>query len=183
MRAFVAVDLDEANRQLLQSWLQERVKRNPAVRWEKPAQLHVTLHFVGDVKKSELQALYTRVSESTVGQNRFDLFPRDVQTLGNPARVLCLGFGLQPRLLEVADLVRTCSEECGLSTGAKPFFAHLTLGRVRDNQTLTGAEITEIAATLPDLQAWTVQEILFKESSLLPGGAQHRVVHRIPLDD
>ena len=183
MRAFVAVDLDEMNRQSLQLWFQERAKRHPAVRWEKPAQLHVTLHFLGDVKKSEFQALYTLVSERLAGQNSFDLFPREVQTLGNPTRVLCLGFGLQPRLLEVADVVRSCSEECELSTGAKPFFAHLTLGRVRDKQTLTGAEFTEIAASLPDLQAWTVREVLFKESNLLPGGAAHRIVHRISLDD
>lgn len=183
MRSFVAIDLDKANRNLLADWLDERSREDKDIRWVPAEQSHLTLQFLGDVSSETLAALALQLSEQLRDKHSFELFPRGVQTLGRPPRVLCVSFALQPYLLEIVDVVRECSRALKIDADTKPFLAHLTLGRVRDEARLDAERIERLRASLPELQPWRIEAVHIKESQLGKRGAVHRIIRSVPLDD
>ena len=141
MRTFIAVDVPDDVKMKVGDYL-ETLKETfdkRKVKWVLPENLHFTIKFLGEVKKSELENLIQCVSQTA---SRFDSFTLGLSGLGffpseHKPRVLWIGAdGGADCLLEVYQDLESCLEAYGYDRDAKPFSPHLTVGRVRKHEKL-----------------------------------------------
>ena len=138
MRVFIAVDVsDEVLKAIgdLQKQLQSRVRSGQrGVNWVRPAIMHLTLKFLGEVKDDEIVEV-CRVVEDVAGRHsRFEL---DVEAVGyfggKSARVVWVGMaGGSDRLTKLADELDKGLASIGFAKETRPFTGHLTLCRIRN---------------------------------------------------
>jgi len=145
-RVFVAVDVGDAVRREVTRVIDvltgrlEAAKTPPKVVWVKPASLHVTIKFIGEVGPEELERLQVlltppiRVAPFSLVWRGIGVFP----AAKNP-RALWLGVtdGAAPLAAVEAEVSRRLAGVNAVELDARAFSPHLTLGRVK----MTGAGI------------------------------------------
>lgn len=184
IRCFVALNLDiPAVRRIseLQDKLRSRAKGQPLrVGWVPPANLHLTLKFLGDIPAETMPAVRDRLAERLLGRPAFTMQVRGVGAFPNvdQARVLWVGLtddgGHLDRL--AADMDQWLVD-LGFARETRPFRPHVTLGRVREGSAaglIAGDEALELGPAL-------AQEVVFFESVLQRRGAEYRALGRYGL--
>lgn len=138
-------------------------------------QVHMTLLFIGEVPERELGATADSVERAAAGVEAFDLTVEGLFPLPErgPARLIAAGTDTPGALLElrrrlVPRLVAPRSKQT-------PFRPHLTLCRFRAP---TRYELPPLELAL---EPFRVDSISLQRSILLPEGAEHRQVLRVPL--
>jgi RNA 2',3'-cyclic 3'-phosphodiesterase len=144
-----------------------------------PAQLHLTLHFLGEVDPQRAEAL-TAALAPALDVPAFDATLGALGTFppaGAP-RVVWSGLALgheQTIALQTALQPRLRDARLAPPADERPFFPHVTLARVRRTaRPGAGRALRAAMATLRPPQArWTVGRVTLYESLLSSGGAQH----------
>lgn len=165
VRCFVAVEpppeLTSRLREL------ERPDR-PGLRWTRPEQWHVTLHFLAAVDPEALL-------EAMDGL----VWADPVVAEAGPAPT---ALSRQVWVLPVAGLDGLASSVAGRTAGLaddlgedRRFRGHLTLARARDPKALRGLPTPAVVAR------WSVREVVAFRSELLPRGARHHEIGRWPV--
>jgi 2'-5' RNA ligase len=182
MRCFVAVDLSAEVRAAVAE-VQARVRAaapNADVRWLEPHAFHLTLKFLGAVPDERVVAVSAAL-ERVVSGPPLDLEARGLGAFPTIRRPHVLWAGIAvgaPRLVTLAADVERALVPLGFPPEARPFQAHLTVGRVRsprDAGVLAKAIAVEGAVALG---AWTASEVVLYQSHLKPTGAVHEKVSR-----
>jgi len=140
MRVFVAVDVGEAVRREVTRVVTtltgklEAVKTPPKVVWVKPAALHVTIRFIGEVESAEVERLQELLAPP-IAIAPFELQWRGVGTFPNnkQPRALWLGVinGAAPLAQVEAEVSRRLAGESAVEIEDRAFLPHLTIGRVK----------------------------------------------------
>ena len=158
MRLFIAIDINDDVRAAvakLQQELKGRMKNQNGLKWVNPELMHLTLKFLGEVSAGgETSPAATRLGEAGPNgrdENRIDEINDAVEiacadkktfefsfsvvgTFGRPVKVLWLGSEkLSAELAGLAGDIEQALEAIGFERESRPFSAHLTLARVRDN--------------------------------------------------
>ena len=184
IRAFIAINLPaEVKRALgnVAATLDAGLPRG-AVRWVRPEQMHLTLRFLGDTPAGRLPALAAVLDDVTGRHSPFAL--RLTAAGGFPnarrPRVVWVGLGGDEAALAalVADLNAALSA-LGLPPEDKPFRAHLTLGRVKDER---AAQSIDWSAAVPALDV-PVTAVHLIESQLRPEGPVYTIRHTSQLGE
>ncbi len=185
MRTFIAFKPPEGIARRIDR-LQTRLRAEGLeVRWVKPANIHLTLKFLGETDPAAGKAIQGAMQAAVADQAPLEL------ALG--------GLGGFPKLFRPRVLWQAVAGECerlgaiqqaledrlalhGFEREKRPFRAHLTIGRVRNPKRWRAAQ-TEIAKRMQDLplQAFTVDTLFWYESHLSPGGAEYTLLARAPL--
>ncbi len=154
----------------LQSNLKTRIRD---IRWSRPENLHLTLHFFGETTQENLEKI--RVSMLSVKRCHRP-FQVDVVGLGafpdlRRPRVLWLGLNPQDQLGQLHRDCQRALREAGLVTDTVPYSAHLTIGRARQRT----KELIAVGGELEDrlIGHLPVDRLVLYESRLRPGGAEH----------
>jgi 2'-5' RNA ligase len=112
----------------------EAVKTPPKVVWVKPAALHVTIKFLGEVEAAEVARLQS-VLFAPIPLAPFELSWRGVGTFPNNRhpRALWLGVinGAAPLAQLEAEVAQRLSDGAAAELEDRAFLPHLTLGRVK----------------------------------------------------
>ncbi len=125
-RQFIALDLPDSVRGEL-ARLCEPLEE---VRWTEPAQLHVTLRFLGEVPEERREEAVRRLAGI-----RVEPFVLPVEGVGvfppkGPPRVVWAGTGRgHPRLFQLRQRIDDALIGAGLDFDLRTFHAHVTLGR------------------------------------------------------
>jgi RNA 2',3'-cyclic 3'-phosphodiesterase len=183
MRAFIAVEIDEAVRRraaqlsrALASALEQGGGRR-SVSWVAPQNLHLTLRFLGEVDPATAEAVTGRLAPPfvtpafEVGLSGLGTFPP-----AGPPRVIWLAVsGGAKALSDVSREVDARLAGLGLPTDERGFHAHLTLGRVKRP---TGPRLPDAiaAAGAADAGRCRVDHVTLFESRLSPSGATYCVI-------
>jgi len=140
MRVFVAVDAGEAVRREVTRVVTaltgklEAVKTPPKVVWVKPAALHVTIRFIGEVEPAEVERLQELLAPP-IAMAPFELQWRGVGTFPNnkQPRALWLGVinGAAPLARLEAEVSRRLAGQAAVEIEDRAFLPHLTIGRVK----------------------------------------------------
>lgn len=140
MRLFVAIDVGDAVRReaarVVASLTQklEAAKAPPKVVWVKPAALHVTIKFPGEVPDAQVPAI-TAALTPPVPLAPFTLQWRGIGTFPNPRHPRALWLGVVNGAAALAQLEAEVSRRLagGRAFGIedRSFLPHLTLGRVK----------------------------------------------------
>ncbi len=153
--------------------------------WVKPANIHLTMLFLGDMAERDMPAIISSIDNGLKGTPPIEislsgmgLFP-DIKR----PRVMWLGLnGDKERLSALRDRLQSPLELFGVEQEKRPFTPHLTLARfrrpVKDGTLLKGlidkySDITGPQGRLDEL-------VLFK-SELRQGGSVYTRIHAWPL--
>jgi RNA 2',3'-cyclic 3'-phosphodiesterase len=171
LRTFIALEVPELHKQAILAHLNSWSKlHRQGINWVSPANLHLTLLFIGDTQSGDLPEMQEALFKQVLISTGFTM--------------KCLGFELfparEPRLLWVKletadkgiftfakDLHRTV-REFGYEPDPKPLKLHITVGRIKARQPVW-LEEEFLKAELPGETA-LYDTVTFYQSVLKPDG-------------
>jgi 2'-5' RNA ligase len=173
MRLFVAVHLPAEVRERLAS-VQDRLRRAQAdVSWVKPANLHITLKFLGETEPKRLERIQSALADAAGSASPFSMTLAGVGTFGGRIpRVVWAGVQEgADRLEALAGAVENWLARVGFPKEKRGFTAHFTMGRVRSPK-----NVTALLAALRDepsapLGSVPVDRFFLMQSELNPSGS------------
>jgi 2'-5' RNA ligase len=186
LRCFVAIDVPPDVRDAVVR-AQVRIRRDAGgadVRWTEPAQIHLTLAFLGAVSEGRVPDVSAALDAVTAAAAPV---PLAVAGLGafpsaRRPRIVWAGVGGDVAALRaLAEDVQHALAPLGFVPDGRPFRAHVTVGRARTPRGAGALAAAIHAAHDVELGAWTADEVVLYESRLRPAGALHVPVSRHPL--
>ena len=189
IRAFLAVELSDELRaelatvqQELKRKIEPEMKRNTRIAWARPASIHLTMKFLGDMDEQVADPLLAAVEQAigslmavNVPLERLGAFP-----LPQSPRVLWVGpsesweRGAEARrVAEIHGAIEQACEGLGFHRETRPFSPHLTLARIRVGERHIGVALAKggvLDRTL-SLGALAVDSVVLMKSELRPTGS------------
>ncbi len=189
MRAFVAIELPDSVKKKLAGLVgQLKDAGIGGLRPVRPEGIHLTLKFLGDVPADRIGAIGDAAGRAAVRHPPFALSLSGVGAFpgGRAPRVLWAGIaGDLDRLAALQASVDDCLSELGFARERRAFNPHLTLARLRDSASREdrARALRVLEAAQPSRNAgFVVDGVALFQSTLGPGGAVYRRLHRVPLD-
>jgi RNA 2',3'-cyclic 3'-phosphodiesterase len=135
IRAFIAIELPDHIKHKLGE-VQERLKagRLP-VKWVAPGSIHLTMKFLDSITQDTADAVTGVMQEASIVSEPFRLMVKGLGVFPNPRRVQVVWAGLGGdigRLIELQKELDSGLSRLGFTLESRPFTAHLTLARMRD---------------------------------------------------
>lgn len=191
MRAFFCLDLDQPTKDKLRAQIQP-LKRLPVdVKWVAPANMHITMVFLGDVDDGlvpDLEVAARQALEETgldspidVTLDRLGAFPHV-----HKPRVVWAGCTSDPEPVKrLATSLEQALEPLGFDSEDRPFTTHVTLGRVKERGRSQGLQdLTEaIESHEPFRYDVEIDRLTLMQSRLGPEGPTYDSVLAIPLGE
>jgi len=156
-----------------------RLSSEDRVRWTRPENVHLTLKFLGDVRKETLDDLRAALGEACAGHAPFDVALAGLGAFPSTrrARILWAGVGAgSNRLRSLATDIDAALAHLGFEREKRPYVPHLTLGRVRGRPASL-----DLPSTTRELR-FRVRHVELMESTLTAEGATYRTVEDFALE-
>ena len=179
MRLFVAIELDDVTRQAVAAEQKRLVQSlgDAASEWRfvRPAQLHVTLLFLGEVEAAQASSIVEAMRHQidrpvyTMAVDGLGMFPRR-----GVARVLWLNLveGVE-QTLDVYARIQARLDPLGVPRESRPLAPHLTLARRRRGRGRVRLDPTAAGGILA---RWQVDGVQLIESRLSSDGPIYRTL-------
>lgn len=205
MRCFLAIDLSDEARNAAARWMHAQKRDLRDIRWNDVAQLHITLHFLGEIDAAQRDGLRSALQTIAASIMPFRLHLGEIGAFPSPSapRVIWIGVD-DPAECCAAIFCRTMPAiaAAGIRIDDRPFTPHVTLGRAHGSAGVRNlarwfAETTPLrrgrpsgAAARTDKSGGTVVgpnpapiefpvcEMVLYESHLTPTGALHTPLDR-----
>ncbi len=189
LRAFVAVELADETRAVIRK-VEGVLQAAPvarAVKWVDPAQMHITVKFLGETPVAKLDALRAALDRVGAAHAPFALHLAGLGTFpgGQRVRVVWIGLdqGVAP-LVALTNDAETALTALGFAPERHDPSPHVTLGRVRDHATLDERrQLGDILRGLrvPEFPVVQVDHLSLMRSHLSPQGARYERLHAAAL--
>ncbi len=183
IRTFIAFETPARVREKI-SELQLRLKESfTGVRWESPDKFHITIKFLGNVKKEQMPEILEGITGASKHFSRFQVTYEHVGAfphLKNP-RVLWVGCRNDDGILAGLKVaLDNALMPYGFEIEERSFHPHLTLGRIKDpGRTRHLTPMSEYLTFEP--QTFGVESIVVMKSDLRPNGSVYTPLMIIPL--
>lgn len=147
------------------------------ITWVRPAELHFTLSFLGEIIDREIPKLLTTVNDAVRDLPAFDLLCRGIgvfPSFDNP-RTIWLGVtDGHDEMIELHSRIEQALRPLGFRGEHRRYRPHLTLGRIRQSDTGM-IELREQLEELQDYEAgiMTVSEVTIFHSDLRSSGPEY----------
>lgn len=130
MKAFVAIEFEDETKEYL-SALQQNVKTYcKSGNYTKKENFHLTLRFIGEVKREEIDALSEAVCEAANRSKSFSMNLYDIDFFQNGEKnIVWAGLGKNKNLARLYQTLEKCLEKQGFSREKRGLSPHITLGR------------------------------------------------------
>jgi len=152
------------------------------LRWVEPANLHLTVQFLGNVPEERLAAVQEAVAAAAAGARPLLLAVRGAGAFPSARRARVVWAGLHGELAPLTGLAQTLAASLaplGFPPEERPFSPHLTLARARDGAPgLAGALAAQRDA---ELGSWRAGELVLFCPHLAPDGPRYEPILRAPL--
>lgn len=185
IRSFLAFKLPGEVRAVIDRVLPDLASASGDVKWVRPANVHLTIVFLGTLAEGILPELKAAVKEVAGRHGPFDVAVRGTGFFPNKRRPRVVWLGLEGDIQPLGgfrDDLQKALVPFGIQQEKRPFRPHLTLGRFRKGASmsdrLAGAVSGHEGVTSPVCPLGDL--VLFK-SDLRPGGAVYTVLDRFPL--
>jgi 2'-5' RNA ligase len=205
-RLFVAIELPEGVREALRNaiGLLQRGGLTAGLRWVRPKGIHLTLKFLGATAEPRVPEIAAALRRALAGAPAFDLQPEGFGTFPevrldrrrHTLRVVWVGIaGDTAALSTLAERVEGALAPLGYPEEKRPYSAHLTLARVRDDA--DGPTMASLCDALrpylakssrsaqdltPAFPGFRAERVALIESKIAPDGAQYRAIETFALD-
>lgn len=132
-RVFVAIEVPDAVREGLTGPLNALQALHEAVRINPVERMHLTLHFLGHLPRSDVEQLEAALAPTVLRHQRFRLAAEGVGAFPDIRRPRVVWAGIDgevPKLIALQTDLGEALRQAGVAVEDR-FHAHLTLGRVR----------------------------------------------------
>jgi 2'-5' RNA ligase len=135
MRTFLAFEVEERVKEKILSMTEHfrRIDRN--VRWVRPENSHVTIHFFGEVDEENIPEIEGIIRDATQETSPFTIEIRGISTFPSITRARVIWYGIynHEKLNTVYNNVRDGLKGRGIveKLETRPYTPHLTAGRVK----------------------------------------------------
>jgi 2'-5' RNA ligase len=156
-------------------------KRGLRVAWVAPANLHVTLKFLGWTAAEVVDAVRDRLLLVAGRRKPFEVTARGVGAFpsAGAARILWAGVADPSGALgAIAAEIDAEMAALGYPRETRPFSAHVTVGRVKDGR---GAEEVLAPHHATDFGSSSIRELILYESVTKSSGSEYTALARAPL--
>jgi len=166
-RLFVAIDLPDELRQVLQTWPPTGVR---GIRCTPSEQMHLTLHFLGECARQPIvEALSRVVAES---------FPLQLKGVGKFGAANCgviLWAGVEPQsaLTKLHAALADTLSKTGYQPESRPYHPHITLARCQPHALRQAVDDFLRAHDAESLPPFVATEFALYSSELTPRGPVH----------
>jgi 2'-5' RNA ligase len=194
MRCFVGLELPAEVQAAAGEVLRELKRSGADLKWVRPENLHVTLKFLGEVEDGRTQEICQAIEAACAGQPALELSLAEAGAFPSPQRPQVVWLGLAGQVAELAGLAGRIDEAlAGLSFApeARPFKAHVTLGRLRRGKggarsSASSAPLTRALVGLASQAghegpSFVAQRVVLMKSTLTPQGSIYDPVQVITL--
>jgi len=140
MRCFIAIEINKQTQKALGALQRELAGkvdiRKSDVKWVQPANIHITLKFLGDIKNEQSVDICKIAGQAAARHSRFDIEFKGLGCFGGrSARVVWVGTGKgSEQLGDLAADIDGALAQLGYPAERRKFAAHLTLCRVRNTE-------------------------------------------------
>lgn len=171
MRLFVGLDLPEH----VKSALLATMGGVAGARWQAPAQLHLTLRFIGEVDRHTAADIAAALGRVKLRQFMAEL--GDPGLFNHRGRIDTLWVGVRPAeaLTQLARSINAALASVGLPPEPRAFVPHITTARGRSMIDATAWPQSPI----PRL-AWTIDQFALFESRMGKDGSDYAILARWP---
>ena len=183
VRTFICIDLPASVKTRIET-LQRALRQIDAqVSWVKPANLHLTLKFLGDVASEQLSIVSDAVRRATSTCRPFPVTVSGTGCFPSPRNPRVLWVGIEPvsqALHTLHDCIETELSREGFAREAKRFQPHLTIARIRHprNAQRLGEEL---GAQNFAPETFVADAVMVMGSELTPQGSIYTPQAVIPL--
>jgi RNA 2',3'-cyclic 3'-phosphodiesterase len=175
IRTFVCIDITESIKERIAALQTELRRLDAQVSWVRPANIHLTLKFLGDVAKARIPQVIQAVQHATGSCSLFQVRVQGTGCFPSPRRPSVLWVGLKEIPEALARLHRTLEDElakAGFAREAKPFNPHLTIGRIRNPRNASQLAESLIKRGFEG-ESFSAHEVIVMKSQLDPRGATY----------
>jgi len=188
IRTFLAIALEESIRRVLVARQQEWCKRLPPASWIGSHALHITMKFLGDTPKEQIDVLRDAVA---IGMKEVTSFPIRLQGVGvfpnvHAPRILWAGFSSGQELLcSVAERLDECLAPMGFPKEMKSFHPHVTMARIKRDNKAFGQALHQLRILNNSFQfeSGRVEKITLYKSDLTPSGSVYTPLWEVPFPE
>ena len=186
IRAFLALDPPEEILQEIER-IQDRLRKriHGDLRWVRPEGIHLTLKFFGDLPENAVVNISAVVGRAAAAVGSFELAICGMGVFPDPHRPRVVWMGMTgdvARLVTFQQRLERALGEIGFPPEERPFRPHLTLGRIKSPQGLTGlAEALETGRAVT-AGRFTASGLGLFQSDLTPRGAVYTRLAVYPFD-
>jgi 2'-5' RNA ligase len=182
IRAFIAVNLAASVIEEIAKVRSALQEAKGDIRWTRIEGLHLTLKFLGDIARNQVEPILAVVREALQHQPPLQVIACGLGAFPSLRRPRVVWAGLSGKgLKEVSEIVETTLMQLDFPPDEREFTPHLTLGRVRSQR---GWE-----RVLPVVKEYeqtyfgesTVNQVILYQSELRPEGAVYSPLGSIPL--
>jgi 2'-5' RNA ligase len=180
-RTFIALEMNDAQQRHLAGVIHQVATALPGIGWVKPAGIHLTLAFLGELTDDQLAGVMHAVENAARQASVFSYRLSRLGTFGSPRQPRIVWMGIDEPSGALSHLHHVLNRELarrGFEVDKRPFSPHLTLARIRDP--LAPDELQQLQTILTGKQedlvssdTYMVQHVNVMKSELLRGGAQY----------
>lgn len=183
MRLFVAIEVSDPVRKLLSATQANLRSMCPDVRWIPAEQLHLTVKFLGEVADGDVMAVSQAMTRAAAKSEPFEMRTGECGCFPERGAVRIVW----TRTVEERGILAGCVaaveaqiEPLGFPREHRPFAAHITIGRVREDRS-RGKLREFVGASRGKVVEQEVSSLTLMSSVLSPKGSTYTVVSRAKL--
>lgn len=184
IRTFAAITVPPSVKKAVEQ-IQDRFKQTRApIKWVNPANLHLTLKFLGNVPEEQVGEIKERLADAGKGISSFILKATEIGVFPNEKRPRVLWLGFSEASEQIQKLVGNIEhqlQKSGFKPGGRKFTPHLTIGRIRPHG--KKSSISQIIQNEKNVSCDSIGVKCFHliKSDLKPSGSVYTVLNTFDL--
>jgi len=187
IRSFLAFELPPDIKDEVTRISREVKKTGLNAGWAKPANIHLTVIFMGNVNEKDIPHIISKIDQVACQYKSFDISLGGMGLFPDTRRPRVIWLGLDGDIEGLASLrddLQKPLESFGIKQEKRPFRPHLTLGRFR-KPVKERAVLKRVIDDYSDIYGpeGKLKELIMFKSELKPSGAVYTRIHSWPLTD
>lgn len=178
IRCFIAIEMSQEIRRLLERIEDELQRTISGVKWVKPDNIHLTLKFLGSIEKETVDKIKEILSQIAQDIKSFKIklsLPGAFPSPGR-ARVIWIGVEEGKESSRLANIIEERLAPLGIEKESRAFHPHLTLARVKFLKDKSSVENAFTHLKVPQTEM-TASKVTLFQSTLTREGAIYTLLH------
>ena len=182
-RIFIAVKVDPGGELLRMFSSLKAMLEAENIKWVDPANIHLTLSFLGDTEEKRIGVLSRMLSDTCTGFGEFDFNLTGTGVFKNfrDPRILWVGVRSAEKLIQLNKKISEGLILNGFETEERQFKPHLTLGRVKSVKDTENLKILLESYRDVQFQTVNINEVILFESILRLSGPIYKPLAKFTL--
>ncbi len=175
IRTFIALDLSKETQQELARIVDELKPSEANVKWVRPASIHLTLKFPGNITEDKIDPIAKKLEEIASTFSPFDIVLENIGVFPSWSRPSVVWVGIGEGSRAIKDIARKVEDALvleGFEKETREFRPHLTIGRVKNAKNKN--KLKELAGSLEVKPIPShISNIVLYKSTITKEGAEY----------